>query len=145
MTHVRKTILLRIAAAAVLATASVGFAQNAPQSPAKTASVQDGVTFRDIAEVKVNGKSAGLTWAPPYRVDVTAALKPGTNRLEIAVTNQWTNRLMGDRLVLAEKRVLTPAGAPTAQSGFFPGPQTPPESGLQSDVTILVTRNSPRP
>jgi hypothetical protein len=27
---------------------------------------------RDIAEVKVNGKAAGLVWAPPYRVDVTA-------------------------------------------------------------------------
>jgi hypothetical protein len=66
---------------------------------------------RDIAEVKVNGKSAGLAWAPPYRVDVTAALKPGTNRLEIEVTNEWTNRQIGDRLVPAEKRVLAPAGA----------------------------------
>ena len=43
---------------------------------------------RDIAEVKVNGKSVGMTWAPPYRIDVTAALKPGTNKLEIAVTNE---------------------------------------------------------
>lgn len=25
------------------------------------------------------------------------------------------------------------------------GPQTPPESGLLGDVTILATRNSPRP
>ena len=39
---------------------------------------------RDLAEVKVNGKSAGLVWAPPYRVDVTGALKPGANKLEIA-------------------------------------------------------------
>jgi hypothetical protein len=96
---------------------------------------------RDIAEVKVNGKSAGLTWAPPYRVDVTAALKPGANRLEIAVTNQWTNRLMGDRLLPPEKRVLTPAGAAAAQSRFFPGPQTPPESGLLGDVTIVTAQN----
>ena len=66
---------------------------------------------RDIAEVKVNGKSAGLTWAPPYRVDVTAALKAGANRLEIAVTNEWTNRQIGDRLLPPEKRVLTPPGA----------------------------------
>jgi hypothetical protein len=75
---------------------------------------------RDIAEVKVNGKSAGLTWAPPYRVDVTAALKPGANRLEIEVTNEWTNRQIGDRLVPAEKRVLTPPGA-TAPVGSAAG------------------------
>jgi hypothetical protein len=66
---------------------------------------------RDIAEVKVNGKSAGLTWAPPYRLDVTAELKPGANKLEIEVTNEWTNRQIGDRLLPLEKRVLTPPGA----------------------------------
>jgi hypothetical protein len=95
---------------------------------------------RDIAEVKVNGKSAGLTWAPPYRVDVTGALKPGANRLEIAVTNQWTNRLMGDRLVPAEKRVLTPAGAAAGGGGFSFGPQTSPESGLLGGVTIVAAQ-----
>ena len=99
---------------------------------------------RDIAEVKVNGKPAGLTWAPPYRVDVSAALKPGANRLEVNVTNEWTNRLMGDRLVPAGKRVLTPAGAPgapAAQTGVFPGPQAPPESGLLGDVAFIAARN----
>ncbi len=28
---------------------------------------------RDIAEVTVNGKSVGMVWAPPYRLDVTSA------------------------------------------------------------------------
>jgi len=96
---------------------------------------------RDIAEVKVNGKSAGLTWAPPYRVDVSAALKPGANRLEIEVTNEWTNRLMGDRLLPVEKRVLAQPGAPAAPTGFGLGPQTPPESGLLGDVTFVAARN----
>ena len=50
MTHVRKAILLRIAAAAVLAAASVGFAQSAPLSPAKTASVQDAPTQDPLAQ-----------------------------------------------------------------------------------------------
>jgi hypothetical protein len=69
-------------------------------------------TVRDIAEVKVNGKSAGLVWAPPYRVDVTAALKPGANKLEIEVTNEWTNRIAGDRLLPADQHILsTPAPA----------------------------------
>jgi hypothetical protein len=69
-------------------------------------------TVRDIAEVKVNGKSAGLVWAPPYCVDVTAALKPGANKLEIEVTNEWTNRIAGDRLLPADQHILsTPAPA----------------------------------
>ncbi|MGP8259129.1 MAG: glycosyl hydrolase [Acidobacteriaceae bacterium] len=96
---------------------------------------------RDIAEVKVNGKSVGLTWAPPYHLDVTAALKPGANKLEIAVTNEWTNRLIGDRLLPVNQRILAQPGvpgAPAAPAGFGFGPQTPPESGLLGPVMLLA-------
>ncbi len=99
---------------------------------------------RDIAEVKVNGKSVGITWAPPYRVDVTAALKPGTNKLEIAVTNEWTNRQIGDRLLAVEKRVLAQPGvpgAPAPPTAFGFAPQTPSESGLLGNVTLFAVRN----
>ncbi len=96
---------------------------------------------RDIAAVKVNGKPVGMTWAPPYRLDVTAALRPGANLLEIEVTNEWTNRQVGDRLVPAEKRVLTqPGGAATRASSLFAGPQVPSESGLLGDVTFIAER-----
>jgi hypothetical protein len=50
----------------------------------------------NMAEVTVNGKKLGVTWYPPFRMDVTSALKTGTNTLEIAVTNTWHNRLIGD-------------------------------------------------
>jgi hypothetical protein len=96
------------------------------------------------AEVKVNGMSVGLTWAPPYRLDVTAALKPGTNKLEIEVTNEWTNRQIGDRLLPLEKRILAQPGvpgAPAAPTGFGFGPQAPPESGLLGNVTFIAARN----
>jgi hypothetical protein len=98
---------------------------------------------RDIAEVKVNGKTAGLVWAPPYRVDVTGELKPGTNKLEIAVTNEWTNRQIGDRLLPADKHILStpPVAARPGGGGFGPGPQTPPESGLMGDVVFISARN----
>ena len=48
------------------------------------------------AKVYVNGQYAGGAWTYPYRVDVTGLLKAGTNRIEIAVTNNWQNRLIGD-------------------------------------------------
>ena len=72
---------------------------------------------RDIAEVEVNGKSAGLVWAPPYRVDVTSALKPGANKLEIKVTNEWTNRQMGDRSLAADQKILSTPPAPAFGGG----------------------------
>ena len=52
---------------------------------------------KDIAEVSVNGKSlGGILWKPPYAADVSGALKPGSNHLEIRITNLWTNRVIGD-------------------------------------------------
>jgi len=52
--------------------------------------------MNDIAEVRVNGKSAGVLWYPPYRADITRLLVAGENNLEILVTNNWANRLIGD-------------------------------------------------
>jgi hypothetical protein len=52
--------------------------------------------MNDIAELKVNGKNLGVLWYPPYSVDITDALKKGENKLEIAVTNNWANRFIGD-------------------------------------------------
>ena len=53
---------------------------------------------KDIAEVSVNGKPLGeILWKPPFQEDVTAVLKPGTNHLEIRVTNLWPNRVIGDQ------------------------------------------------
>ncbi len=52
---------------------------------------------KNLAEVYINGKSAGLLWKSPFRIDVTDYLKEGDNRLEIKVTNLWVNRLIGDQ------------------------------------------------
>lgn len=53
-------------------------------------------TLNDIVEVTVNGKKAGVLWYPPFRTDITEFVKAGTNTIEIDVTNNWTNRLIGD-------------------------------------------------
>jgi hypothetical protein len=58
---------------------------------------------KNLAEVSVNGKPLGILWKPPYRADVTSALKPGPNSVEIRVTNPWVNRIVGDRQPNATK------------------------------------------
>ena len=52
--------------------------------------------IHELAEVKVNGKSCGIVWCPPFRVDVTDAVTPGENKLQIEVVNFWPNRIIGD-------------------------------------------------
>lgn len=56
----------------------------------------------NIAEVFVNGNPIGLSWSPPYEVDITSAVGHGTNELSVAVTNLWPNRLIGDESLPAE-------------------------------------------
>jgi alpha-L-rhamnosidase len=49
-----------------------------------------------MAGVKLNGRDLGWLWKEPYCVEVTDALKPGENALELAVVNLWPNRQIGD-------------------------------------------------
>jgi len=60
---------------------------------------------RELAEVRVNGQSCGITWAPPFRVDISRALHPGSNQLEIEVVNFWPNRIIGDQLLPETQRL----------------------------------------
>ena len=53
-------------------------------------------TVKNFAEVALNGQAFGVLWKPPFRVNITAAAKPGMNRLVVKVTNLWPNRLIGD-------------------------------------------------
>lgn len=62
-------------------------------------------TVKEIAQVSINGSPAGgILWKPPFRADVTSALKPGRNHIEIKVTNLWPNRIIGDRQPDATKK-----------------------------------------
>ncbi len=49
-----------------------------------------------LAGVKVNGKDLGVLWKRPYTVEISSAVKPGKNDLEITATNLWPNRMIGD-------------------------------------------------
>jgi hypothetical protein len=59
---------------------------------------------RDLATVRVNGKDLGTLWLAPWQMDVTAAVKPGENTIEIEVVNVWNNRLVADAARPAEDR-----------------------------------------
>ena len=53
-------------------------------------------TVNHLAEVTLNGADLGVVWTAPWRVEITRAIKSGENNLEIAVTNVWANRMIGD-------------------------------------------------
>jgi hypothetical protein len=93
-------------------------------------------SVKNIAEVTVNGKSAGVLWTPPFQADVTGALKPGSNTLEIKVTNLWPNRLIGDlQPNVTKKYTWTSLDVLRADSPLLP-------SGLLGPVRVLRTSSS---
>ncbi|GAA4442220.1 hypothetical protein GCM10023091_28610 [Ravibacter arvi] len=51
-----------------------------------------------VAEVWLNGRSLGITWAKPFRFEVTGLLLAGMNKLVVEVANTWSNRITGDAI-----------------------------------------------
>ncbi|MCL4483744.1 MAG: glycoside hydrolase, partial [Bacteroidetes bacterium] len=91
-------------------------------------------SVKNLAEVVVNGKSLGIVWKTPFRVNVTGALKQGENALEVKVTDLWVNRLIGDQQPGIEKKyTYTTMAFYKAGSPLLP-------SGLLGPVRILSAR-----
>jgi hypothetical protein len=87
---------------------------------------------KNLAQVWVNGKSLGIVWKAPFRVDATSALKPGANELEIKVTNLWVNRLIGDQQPdVGKKYTYTTQQFYQANSPLLP-------SGLLGPVQVVM-------
>jgi hypothetical protein len=85
----------------------------------------------EIAEVKVNGKSCGVVWCPLWRVNVTDAVKPGENKLQIEIVNFWPNRIIGDAgLPKEQRRTQTNIRKLTAKTPLEP-------AGLLGPVRLL--------
>ena len=95
------------------------------QGTAQTKYFLDLGAVKELAQVFLNGQDLGVLWKPPFRVEITEALKPGQNRLEVRVTNLWPNRLIGDAALPKEKRLTWStfepykAGDPLLPSGLL--------------------------
>jgi predicted alpha-1,6-mannanase (GH76 family) len=86
-----------------------------------------------IASVSLNGKPIRTLWTPPYKLDLSEAVKPGINKLTVEVTSTWFNRMVFD------------AGQPENQrkTWTFKGPSKDEalrESGLLGPVTLTVQK-----
>ena len=53
---------------------------------------------REAAVVWVNGVRVGSVWCPPYALDVSHALRAGTNQIRIEVANLALNAMAGRAL-----------------------------------------------
>lgn len=50
-----------------------------------------------VAEVYVNGQRVGELWHAPFVADISGAVRPGNNAIEVRVAVVWRNRLIGDK------------------------------------------------
>ncbi|BDZ44467.1 glycosyl hydrolase [Naasia aerilata] len=83
----------------------------------------------ELATVSVNGSPTTPVWTEPFEVDITGLVRPGRNRLEVAVTNTWANRLIAD--------AAAPEQATTQLTGpVFEADAVVPAWGLGGPVTL---------
>ena len=86
-----------------------------------------------LASVKLNGRDFGVVWKEPYALEVTGALRPGKNSLEVRVVNTWVNRLIADSALPPDKRLTW-----TTNNPYQPGDPLLP-SGLLGPVFLRTT------
>jgi hypothetical protein len=70
----------------------------------------------------------------PFRVDVTDAIKPTGNSLEMEVVNFWPNRIIGDQSLPPEKRLTRTNIRKLTKNTLLM------ESGLLGPVSVLAEK-----
>ncbi len=84
------------------------------------------------------GHELGVAWCPPWRLDISGALKAGRNELEIEVCNTWYNRIQLDQFLPEKKRVVD-FGYKLRGDKFKPGAKMPLlPAGLLGPVRVLA-------
>ncbi len=90
----------------------------------------------DIARVTVNGTECGVAWTPPFRIEVTPALRAGPNDIQVEVATPWRNRLIAEAGA-ASGDVFEPMTA------VFESSAEPLPAGLAGPV-VLIAESAPR-
>lgn len=87
---------------------------------------------KNVAEVRLNDRHLGVVWTAPWHIEITRAVQPTGNRLEVDVVNLWPNRLIGDAALPPDQRFTV-----TNVKKFKP---TSPllQSGLLGPVTLRM-------
>ncbi len=98
-----------------------------------------------IARVRINGRDLGILWKEPYRLDVTDAVHTGANDLEVAVTNLWPNRLIGDEQLPAENDYATGGehGILKLPDWYAKGEPKPPGGRITFATWKFYTKDEP--
>lgn len=94
---------------------------------------------RDVAEVFINGKSAGIIWKKPYQADISQLVRTGENDLKIEIVNLWVNRMTGDMLSDMKDRFCK-TNQSYMKSEVWPGGDEPfrlQTAGLLGPVTLI--------
>ena len=73
-----------------------------------------------LAGIFINDATLPVLWAPPFRADITAFIRPGVNHLQVRVTNLWPNRLIGDEWLPVENQY-TPGDNPKGRDAVTVG------------------------
>jgi hypothetical protein len=96
-----------------------------------------------IAQVRLNGKDLGLLWKPPFRVDILSAARRGDNKLEVLVTNQWVNRLIGDEQLPLENEYGPDGAIKVIPQWFLEGRPKPPGARVTFATWKHFAKDSP--
>jgi hypothetical protein len=124
----------------------------APSVPVKKHVYLEIADAHDYAHVLLNGKDLGAHAWQPYRWDLTSALKPGLNSLEIEVNAPPPSRPVGapppaaapaanansPASVARRPRQDAPVASATTLAGTPRAPDTPSVSGLQGPIWLVA-------
>lgn len=89
---------------------------------------------KNMAMIKINGKTVGGLWTAPWQIDITDFLTTGTNTVDVEVVNLWVNRMIGDGKLPEKDR-------PTWLANNYFNPTDPLQpSGLLGPVKIKLIK-----
>ncbi len=103
----------------------------------------------DIAILKVNGRCVDTLWCEPYRRDVSDFVKKGRNAVEVEVSVNWANRMIGDERFPADYERADDRGemgyGPDSFPDFFKGGDDRPEPRRKSFAMWSYWRKDDKP